>query len=244
VKVAAVTDYAYLQRGYERNRKTAYILLLSGILLILVAVILLKTIHAPWPIIFIILGLVYLGISKNYFERSFDYGAGIQGEKAVVEALQALDDNYYLINDVVRSGRGGNIDHVLLSPYAIFAIETKNYSGDIRCNGDQWSKKGRRRLYRIDSVSKQARGNAKYLSGLINKKTNLRISVIPICVFTNPSMSLKLRKPTLNVLRLDELVTFIRETEPLTRLSDSEMQSVAQCILEEPTEKIEDSKHD
>jgi hypothetical protein len=216
----------------------------AGILFLILGGILFVTIRAPWSIILIVLGLVYLGLSWNYSERSSNYSAGIEGEKAVVEALQALDDNYYLINDVVRSGRGGNIDHVLLSLYAIFAIETKNYSGDIRCNGDQWSKKGRRRLYRIDSVSKQARGNAKYLSRLIHEKTNLRISVIPICVFTNPSMSLKLRKPTLNVLRLDELVTFIRETEPLTRLSDSEMQSVAQCILEEPTEKIEDSKHD
>ena len=238
------TADSYLQQNCERNRKRASILLVSGILLILLAVILLVTISAPWPIILIVLGLVCLWISRNYFEIAFNYSAGIEGENAVVEALQVLDDNYYLINDVIKTGWGGNIDHVLLGPHAIFAIETKNYSGDIRCDGDQWRKKGRRRLYTIDSASKQARGNAKYLSSLIQEKTDLRIFVTPICVFTNPYSSLKLRKPTVNVLRLDELVTFIRETKSSTRLSESQMQVVAQCILEEPTEKIEDSKND
>jgi len=232
VRVASRKTDFYLQRSYERNRKIASFLLVAGILFLILGGILFVTIRAPWSMILIVLGLVYLGLSWNYFERSSNYSAGIEGEKAVVETLQALDDNYYLINDVMRSGRGGNIDHVLFGPYAIFAIETKNYSGDIRCDGDQWRKKGRRRLYPIDSVSKQAQGNARYLSELIRRKTKLRIYITPICVFTNPYVGLKIRKPTVNVLRLDELVAFIRETKSATCFSESEIQVVAKCILE------------
>ncbi len=235
VRVASGQTDFYLQRSYERNRKIASFLLVAGILFLILGGILLVTIRTQWPIILIVLGLAYLGLSRNYFERSSNYSAGIEGEKAVVEALKALDDNYYLINDVIKTGGGGNIDHVLLGSYAIFAIETKNYSGDIRCDGDRWRKKGARRLYMIDSVSKQARGNAKYLSELIHRKTNLRIYVTPLCVFTNPSVSLKLHKPNLNILRLDELVNFIRETKSSIHLSESEIQTVAKCILEEPT---------
>ena len=162
---------------------------------------------------------------------SLSYKAGIEGEKAVVQALQELDDSHCLINDIM-AGRGrGNIDHVLLSPTGIFAIETKNYTGDVRCDGNRWRKKGKRRLYDIPSVSRQAINNADYLGSLIKRKLNLDIPVCPVCVFTNPWVELKLRKPTIPVLRLSELVDFVREIPPLTTLTDSEIQAVSRCIL-------------
>ena len=228
---------SYLQRSYEHNRRKALVFLLSGIFLMVLGGTVIGGFSPSWEVIVIVLGLASLAISWNYLKRSLNYRAGMEGERAVVEALYALDDNYCLVNDVVKSGRGGNIDHVLLGPHAVFAIETKNYSGDIRCNGDQWRKKGRRRLYPIDSVSKQAQHNAKYLYGLISKKTNIRAPVIPICVFTNPSVDLKLRKPTVKVLRLHELVAFVQEAEPLTHLSALQTQAIVHCILEEPGEK-------
>lgn len=228
MKVLKESKYAYLQTNYKRNRMWCIIFSAAGI-----PIFILGFYFAQWALFFA--GLILLGVGVTYLNRSLSYRAGIQGEKAVVEALQELDDSYYLINDIMVGGKRGNIDHVLLSPKGIFVIETKNYTGDVRCDGDRWSKKGEHRLYEIRSVSKQTTNNANYLGGLIHRKLNLYILVRPICVFTNPRVELKLHKPTLPVLRLPELAKFVREAPPLTTLLvDAEIQAISECILGKP----------
>jgi hypothetical protein len=229
VKVLKESEYTYLQVNYKRNRKRSIIFSVATIPAFILGV------YFPQLILLLLLvGLILLGVGVTYLSRSLSYRAGIRGEEAVVEALKELDDSYYLINDIMVGEKRGNIDHVLLSPKGIFVIETKNYTGDVRCEGDWWSKKGERRLYEIRSVSKQATNNADYLSGLIRRKLNLHIPIRPICVFTNPRVELKLRKPTTPVLRLPELAEFVREAPSMTTLGDSEIQAVSECILGKP----------
>lgn len=70
---------------------------------------------------------------------SFIYGA--MGEQKVVKTLEALSDEYYLINDFAVSFSSAiynsqendyiksiQIDHILVGPSGIFLIETKNWS--------------------------------------------------------------------------------------------------------------------
>lgn len=56
---------------------------------------------------------------------------GQEGEKIVNRLLEKLGDDYTLFQDIYvpYEGRTSQIDHVLLSPYGIFVIETKNFSG-------------------------------------------------------------------------------------------------------------------
>lgn len=62
---------------------------------------------------------------------------GKMGEATVSMLLKKLDKNkYQVVNDVLLSAEGGNtrttqIDHVVVSIYGIFSIETKNYKGQI-----------------------------------------------------------------------------------------------------------------
>lgn len=223
MKVLKKSNYTYLYTKYRRNAKLGLILSLMSIPAFVLGFYFTISIS-------IILGFMLLAVGISYFVSASHYKAGIEGEKAVAEALEQLDDSYYLINDIM-AGAMRNIDHVLMSTKGIFIIETKNYTGDVRCDGNRWRKKGRRRLYEIPSVSKQANFNAHYLSNLIRRKLNLSIQVMPICVFTNEGVELKLRKPTVPVLRLHELVEFVREAPPMTTLTDSEIQSLSQCIL-------------
>jgi hypothetical protein len=233
VRILKDTKYSYLYSNYKRKNKRGRILLLAGIgLSILGSCLATLTVNPSgigWWLLF--LGLLCGSWGGQELASSLNYMAGIEGERAVVEALQELDDSYCLINDIM-AGRGrGNIDHILLGPKGIFVIETKNYSGDVRCDGNRWRKKGKRRLYDIPSVSNQAKNNAKYLSDLIRKKTNLGIFIDPICVFTNPYVELKLHRPAVTVLRLTQLAEFIRQVSPMTTLTDSEIQAISRCIL-------------
>lgn len=58
---------------------------------------------------------------------------GFIGEKSVSFMLNKLDkETYKVINDMMLHTRGGKttqIDHVVISVYGIFVIETKNYKG-------------------------------------------------------------------------------------------------------------------
>lgn len=56
---------------------------------------------------------------------------GARGERKVSGFLQNLPENYYVIDDLTIPTRNSTtqIDHVVVSVYGIFVIETKNYSG-------------------------------------------------------------------------------------------------------------------
>lgn len=59
---------------------------------------------------------------------------GKHGEQRVFSILKRLPDEYYIWNDIVlqRNGYSVQIDHVVISPYGIFVIETKLHRLDIR----------------------------------------------------------------------------------------------------------------
>lgn len=58
---------------------------------------------------------------------------GNRGENRVRSILEQLPEDYYVVNDLLlRSDKGySQIDHLVISKYGLFAIETKNYAGDI-----------------------------------------------------------------------------------------------------------------
>jgi hypothetical protein len=218
------TTYSYLEKRKTQGKKRGYIAIGVGFTLLALGF----SLTNLW---LIILGFLAFAFGSRYVYYYYTAEAGIKGEKAVTEALRGLDDSYFLINDLLLPRRGGNIDHILLSPKGVFCIETKNWSGDIRCYRDEWSKKGRIRIYPVESVSKQAWKNANDLSDLIRRRLNIGVSVTPICVFTDASAKLKLTRPTLAVVRLAELTHYIRDAKPLTNLTEDGILSIAQSIL-------------
>lgn len=58
---------------------------------------------------------------------------GKRGEKHVATLLSRLEEGYIVLNDLVLPTDKGTtqVDHVVLSRYGLFAIETKNYRGEI-----------------------------------------------------------------------------------------------------------------
>jgi hypothetical protein len=63
--------------------------------------------------------------------------AGIAGEQLVaVELGRALDDDWTLLRGY--RNRRGEIDHLLLGPRGLFAIEVKNINATMHIDGDRW----------------------------------------------------------------------------------------------------------
>lgn len=109
---------------------------------------------------------------------------GKSGEKRVHRLLLSLPDEYYLWTDVYiqRNGFSSQIDHVLISRYGIFVIETKNYKGWIYGNddADKWTKNVFGRRYYFANPLRQNNAHVKALSNAFCKSENY---FIPIVVF-------------------------------------------------------------
>ena len=81
---------------------------------------------------------------KNAADYSYTPNRGKVGENDVSFILRSLPPEYHVLNDVIIPDQGASpdkkyttqIDHVVVSPYGIFVIETKNYSGWIFGNED------------------------------------------------------------------------------------------------------------
>lgn len=56
---------------------------------------------------------------------------GKRGEITVSYILESLPEHYQVINNLIiqNKERTSQIDHIVVSPFGLFVIETKNYSG-------------------------------------------------------------------------------------------------------------------
>ena len=92
-----------------------------------------------FSVIFIIAIILFLVIkvTKNASYYRFPSSKGKAGENKVSSVLCSLPQEYLVVNDVIIPDQGVSpnknyttqIDHVVVSPFGIFVIETKNYSG-------------------------------------------------------------------------------------------------------------------
>ena len=167
-----------------------------------------------------------LMVFKASFRRWVRWLLGRKGTCAVAEALKSLPDDYIVLNDIVLPDSKGNVDYLLIGPNGIFSIEIKNYSGFVKCEEDEWFINGRR----IRSLSKQAKRNGIAVRGCIaqsfaGSQTGIPY-VAPLLVFVGSRTKLKLFKPTVPVLKLGELVEFIRHREAKRFITQDEKRAL------------------
>jgi hypothetical protein len=180
-----------------------------------------------------------------YFFRKYSgYKQGYEGENKVSKILSStLSDEYYLINDIMVSDGYGNIDHVVLGPNGIFVIETKNYGGKIACYGDEWTRQysskkpgsfSRFIHFELGSPSKQAKRNSMRIKRVIESSKTFksrRIWVEGIVVFANQNADLNINNPTLPILKIGELPSFIVTRKSNIQFTLQEIELMGKEIL-------------
>jgi hypothetical protein len=106
----------------------------------------------------LLVSLVPLAAFYFYLGGYRAYSGGLEGEKRVAKLLtSSLSNDYYLINSISFANDHGDIDHIVLGPNGVFVIETKNWSGRITCQGDNWQRRNRRGNNAFSSPSLQAK---------------------------------------------------------------------------------------
>jgi len=113
---------------------------------------------------------------------------GFFGEIFIRFLLKLLDkEKYIVVNDVLiptSDGRTSQIDHVIISIYGIFVIETKNYNGWIF--GSEHSRNWIQVIYKTKNQFYnpiiQNNGHVKAIQDILSDYSSIRY--IPIVVFT------------------------------------------------------------
>jgi hypothetical protein len=149
---------------------------------------------------------------------------GYFGELSIRIWLSFLDKGKYkVINDVmIPSGEGktAQIDHIVISVYGIFVIETKNYKGWIY--GSETSKNWTQVIYKTKNQFfnpiLQNKGHVKALKRLLTDYLNIKY--IPIVVFTSKANFKKLNVTSHVIYSLGLNRTIKKYTEECIEIDD------------------------
>lgn len=123
---------------------------------------------------------------------------GLFGEKSVAFLLSFLNKKKYKVlhNVLLKTSTGTvQIDHIVVSNYGIFVIETKNYSGVIFGKEDEeyWTQVLGKNKFKLYNPIRQNYGHVMALKEVLSRFGDLKI--IPIVVFTTRA-NLKLETKT------------------------------------------------
>lgn len=108
------------------------------------------------------------------------------GENKTAQILSSLSKEYKVFNDIYlfSNSMTTQIDHIVVSIYGIFVIETKNYKGQIygNDNSEHWTENFYGKTYKFYNPIKQNHSHIKVLQRLLKIPFDTFISVI---VFSN-----------------------------------------------------------
>lgn len=182
---------------------------------------------------------------------------GKRGEIRIHNIIMQLPDEYYVLDDVVLLTNRGTtqIDHIVVSKYGVFAIETKNYRGDIYGDDErqEWKQiivtkvtyeKNWWKTYTYVTKNHFYNPVKQAVGHVYRIKENLKewpyLKVIPIVVFTGKAV-LKNVKSENHVIYDYELLPTIQSYRT-TFLSNEEVKKVAERLSQKNVRKLVDDK--
>lgn len=185
---------------------------------------------------------------------------GQRGEMRIAKELAKLPQEYVTINNVILQTPKGTtqIDHIVVSPYAIFVIETKNYSGEIYGSDskDEWKQiiktdvRYKKKWYKTYTYitkntfynpARQSIGHTIPIKKLIEH--NYDLPIIPIVVFVGNADLTNVHTNTI-VLKRDYLLSAIQNYHLTPYLSETDVTDIVSIINRNNLcDKVSNKKH-
>ncbi len=164
---------------------------------------------------------------------------GLYGERRVARKLDWLPKEYITLNDVLLPTRYGTtqIDHIVVSPYGIFVIETKNYKGWIL--GHEKSEEWTQSLFWKQRFRGYAKEQHKLRNPILQNESHVRaikyqlrdlgdFKIIPIVVFSD-NATLKITTPNYIVINWNRLRSTIKAFN-VKHISQNDIQKIVNKI--------------
>ena len=201
----------------------------------------------------IIIALIVFLIRRNSPKHK-----GKKGEWHVYSTLSLLPKEYTVLNDVVLETTSGTtqIDHIVVSRFGVFAIETKNYRGEVygNENKEQWTQiiktdvRFWKTLYKTYTYItknqfynpvKQSLAHVYAIKKALPDFPNLK--VVPIVVFAGSAVLMVSTQH--HVIYEDQLLATIKSYN-VPILSDADLARVINCLTQKNVrEQVGDKAH-
>lgn len=135
---------------------------------------------------------------------------GKAGEFWVKSEIKKLSDEYKIINDVMLSvsDKTCQIDHIIVSLYGIFVIETKQYTGYLKGNDydKSWIRYSSNKKHYIKNPIHQNYGHMKSLQQILNLSEDIFIPLV--CISSRARVNIKSDKVVLIMNLLDKINSY------------------------------------
>lgn len=192
-------------------------------------------------IIYLLAGFLLILISIRILKSPKTKGR--IGESSVRRKLDKLNSKEYkVLHDLMirrTNGRTSQIDHVVISRYGVFVIETKNYKGWIVGSekSEYWTQVLYRRKERLYSPIRQNYGHIKALEEHLEDGT---IPFVSIIAFTTRA-ELKLQEMTTDVVYTTDLARTI-QTYKKAVLSNEQIERIQTALSAKRTHTRKERK--
>ena len=134
---------------------------------------------------------------------------GAAGEYWVKKELKMLPREYLTLNDVMvkTNNKTSQIDHIIVSKYGVFVIETKQYNGVLIGNDydKKWEFKAGNKVLYINNPVHQNYGHVQALKEVLRLNEEKFIPIV--CISSNAKINIKSDK----VVSINSLIKKIRE---------------------------------
>ena len=175
---------------------------------------------------------------------------GKSGEASVSILLKMLDkEKYQTVNNVILESSGGTtkttqIDHVVVSVYGIFCIETKNYKGKVYGseNAQQWSQYINGHEYKFMNPVRQNYAHTKALESLMETHGYKNLPVHSIVAFPG-DITLKVKTTNANVVKWGAINDTIRGLSCEEILSIDEVKKICAILANQEGTHSETKEH-
>ena len=169
-----------------------------------------------------------LAFRKYIKEQKAKMRQGSNGERYIAKLLQKLPEGYRVLNDLLLKYEGYTvqIDHVIVSEYGVFVIESKNFRGTIYGAAEikRWVQINKGKKHRFYSPIIQNNRHRVALSSICNLPL---LKVIPITVFVG-KCELHLEDVSRTILSKD-LLPYIKGINEKI-LSESDVDKIYSCL--------------
>jgi len=200
-----------LSRRMAKRNRTLFLLSLWVFLVCNI----LALVSPGWALILVIAGFAALVVSGNFaWHRYVSWRAQAAAEERVEAGLKSVED-CDIFQDVILPKQSTKIDHLVLAPSGIFAIETMSNGGRIECSGGSWTVRGagRRKGAEIQESEIRIKRDSDLLRRLVLDPLRIETDVVPIICFAGLDNKIRAKGATIVITNPQELPFVITAKE-------------------------------
>lgn len=126
------------QRAFSHRLKVVKIIFFLTCALCFVSGFVAARMNICWAVALLIILPAYIILKRllnQHIRSAEDNEKGASGEKDIAQYLEQLPNNYVVVNDLCFADSYGNIDHLVIGPTGVFAIDVKNWRGTVSSDG-------------------------------------------------------------------------------------------------------------